>query len=260
MVVPSLAIGGVVCVLLSGGFIWYEVGRFAAPQVPVTVFDERKLIVAYTVGLFVGVPLGVVYLLLGVSLANGALFGAVVFLLALVGGGELVQYLALRTAYWRSPAAPFYALALRAGVGGILALVVISTYLGGASLSAVGAAEAGLVAVAVVALETTGALVTLSVGGRGRSKGPRPLSGILFGAFGFFLVSVGPLTGPEGGLGAGAVALAGAVLVYRRLRTTLDDVPAPGTANVPTGSGPLPGYARTDAPVRGRSGPPGPPP
>ncbi len=259
MVVPSLAIGGAVGVLLSGGFIWYEVGRYAAPQVPVTVFDERKLLAAYTVGLFVGVPLGVVYLLLGVSLANGALVGAVVFLLALVGGAELAQHLALRAAYWRSPAAPFYALALRAGIGGILALVVVSTYLGGPEVTVVGLAPVAVIAAAVVALETTGALVTLSSGGRRGATGPRPLAGILFGAFGFFLVSVGPLAGPAGGVGGGAIALVGAVLVYRRLRTLLDDVRAPGSVDVPRDAGPLPGYGRTDTGPGGPGGPPGPP-
>ena len=48
MVVASLTLGAVVGVLLSGAFLYWEVGRYAEPQVPVTLFDERKELFAYT--------------------------------------------------------------------------------------------------------------------------------------------------------------------------------------------------------------------
>jgi hypothetical protein len=57
VVVASLSLGAVAGVLLSAGFIWVEVGRYATPQVPETLFDERREIFAYTAGLFIGVPL-----------------------------------------------------------------------------------------------------------------------------------------------------------------------------------------------------------
>src|SRR5208283_3550709 len=76
MVVPSLTLGGLVGVALSGGFVYWEVGRYSTPQVPQTLFDERKEVTGYTVGLFVGVPLAVAYILFVDSMANGALPGA----------------------------------------------------------------------------------------------------------------------------------------------------------------------------------------
>ena len=243
MVVPALAIGGAIGVLLSGGFIWWELGRFASPQVPTTIFDERKLILAYTAGLFVGVPVSVVYLLFVLSLGNVALLGALVFLVALVGLTELAQYLALRSAYWRGVSGPFYALALRAGVGGILVLAVLTTYLGAPTL--VGAGPAALTSLAVVALEITGALVTLAPARVTGLPRARPWAGILFGLAGFFLLGFGPIAGPAGGIGGAAVALVGSLLVYRRLRSTLSEIPAPGAERKPAEpSAPL-AYGRT---------------
>lgn len=247
MVVPSLAIGGGVGVLLSGGFIWWEVGRYATPQVPVTLFDERKLLTAYTVGLFVGVPLALAYLLFLVALANGALVGGLVLLVGLAGGAELAQYLALRTTYWKGPAVPFYALALRAGIGGILALTVLSSYLGSASLAPSELAPAVVRTLAVVALEITGALVTLAPRAPAQGVGSHPLSGVLFGVFGFFLIGLGTLAGTTGELLGAAVALVGSALVYRRLRHLLADVPPPRTAGAPLASTGATAFGRTDA-------------
>lgn len=247
MVVPSLALGGAVGVLLSAGFIWWEVGRFAAPQVPTTVFDERKLLAGYTVGLFVGVPLAAAFLFLIASLANGALLGGAVFLFALVAGTELAQYLELRTRYWKGPPGPFYALALRAGIGGILALAVITTYLGGPGVSLAEVAVAAVDSVAVVALEVTGALVSLPAPGPAPRPRSRHFEGALFGAFGFFLVAFGPLAGPGGAVLGGAVALLGAVLTYRRRRPVLEDVPAPDAGPAAPAGEARPTYGRTTA-------------
>ncbi len=247
MVAVSLAIGGGVGVLLSGGFIWWEVGRFATPQVPVTLFDERKLLAAYTVGLFVGVPLAATYLLLAVALANGALIGGLGFLLALVGGGELAQSLALRTHYWSGASRPFYALGLRAGIGGILALTVVTLYLGSPPVGLVGLAPAALGTLAVMALEVTGALVSLPPPGAAPRVRGRPLSGLLFGAVGFLLLALGPLAGLGGAIAGGSLALVGAALVYRRLRPLLEEVPPPGAAPLPS---------RETEPAYGRTAPP----
>lgn len=245
MVVPSLAIGGTVGVLLSGGFIWWEVGRFATPQVPVTLFDERRLLAAYTVGLFVGVPLAVVYLLFQLSLSNAALLGAAVFLIGLVAGAELAQALVLRTRYWGGSSGPFYALALRSGVGAILALTVVTNYLGGASIPIELAAPTAATVGAVLALEVTGALVTLAPRGRLGRPGSRPASGVLFGLFGFFLVGIGAVAGALGALAGSLLALAGALVLYRRLRPLLAEVPPPGTG--PAGTTPVgpSAYGRT---------------
>ncbi len=245
MVVASLAIGGVVGVLLSAGFVWLEIGRFATPQVPVTVFDERKLLAAYTVGLFVGVPLAGSYLLFGVSLGNGALPGTVLFLGGLVVGTEVAQRVARRSRYWGAEAAvPFYLLALRAGVGGILALAVVTAYLSGPTIDGLGIAGAALTAVAVTALSVAGAL--LSYGGRGPTipRGGGPVAGALFGAVAFFLLGLGPIAGPVGEIGAPLVVVAGATLAYRGRRVVLAEVPPPTAAPLPAHETPT-AYGRT---------------
>lgn len=250
MVVASLTIGGVVGVLLSGAVLWWEVGRFATPQVPVTRFDERKVLAAYTVGLFAGVPFAVAYVLLLASLANGAWPGALLFLVALVGGTELAQVLVTRTAYWGAGVAlPFYLVSFRAGIGGILALSAVAAYLGGtAHPQAAGLAAALLSAVALVAIEVAGSLLSRREPRPITSRTGGPLAGALFAGVAFFLLGLGPITGPAGAIAAPLVVLGGAVLSYRGRRALLAAVPAPGAGAAPTGPSdhPLP-YGRTDA-------------
>ena len=126
MVLASLSIGAAVGVLLSAAFLYFEVGRFATPQVPVTLFDERKELFAYTAGLFVGVPLAIAFTLFQISMGAGALLSALVCLALLVAGGEVAQWALLRTKFWgREAARPFYALGYRAAIGGIISLAIV---------------------------------------------------------------------------------------------------------------------------------------
>lgn len=228
MVVASLSLGAVAGVLLSAGFVWVEVGRYATPQVPETLFDERREIFAYTAGLFVGVPLAVAYILYQYSMGNGALPSALLFLALLVGGTELVQRLLLRSRYWgRDESGPFYALGFRAAVGGIIGLAAISEYLGGTTVTLDGVVLVALDAVALVALEVTGALLSIPPKrGSSRTRGG-PLSGALFGALGFFLLGVGPLGGEDSAFVGAALVLLVSVFLYRNLRTMLTTIPAP---------------------------------
>jgi hypothetical protein len=242
MVVASLTLGGVVGILLSGGFIWWEVGRYATPQVPVTVFDERKVLAAYTVGLFVGVPLAAAYVLLVVSIANAALPGTALFLGGLVGGTEVAQLLVERSAYWGSSAAvPFYAVSLRAGIGGILAIAAVASYFGGVgSPTVVGIASALLTAIALVALEVSGGFLSFRPRGRSTPRVGGPWAGAIFGAVAFFLLGVGPTAGPAGAVAASLIVLGGATLAFRGGRRIFAEVPAPtGPSPTPAASQPL---------------------
>ena len=247
MVVASLTLGGVVGVVLSGGFIWWEVGRYATPQVPVTVFDDRKVLAAYTVGLFVGVPLAAAYVLLVASLGNGALFGTALFLGGLVVGTELAQRWAARSRYWGStPALPFYLVSLRAGIGGILALAAVAGYLGGVATPTVpGVAAALLTAAALVGLEVAGGLLSYRPRGAPASPVGGPLAGGLFGAVAFFLLGIGPTAGVAGAIAGPLVVLAGSALAYRPRRRVLADVPPPTGAPLPAGDRRL-SYGRTE--------------
>jgi hypothetical protein len=246
VVVASLSIGSLVGVLLSAGFVWVEIGRYATPQVPETLFDERREIFAYTAGLFVGVPLAICYILYQYSLGNGALPGALLFLALLVIGAELAQWSLLRSRYWgRDESGPFYALGFRSAVGGLLALAIVSQYLAGPTLTWEGVLLALLESAAVLGLQVAAAL--LSMRPRPGSDRPRggPISGGLFAVFGFFLLGIGPVGGELSAFLATGITVLGALLVYRRLRTVLATIPAP-SAGVPLESRPAgEAYGRT---------------
>ena len=231
-----------------------------------TVFDERKVLSAYTVGLFVGVPLAAAYVLLVAALANAALPGAALFLGGLVVGTEVAQLLVVRSKYWGiGPPVPFYAVSFRAGIGGILALAAVASYLGTAgSISAVGLASSLLAALALVALEVAGGLLSLRDRGPSVARVGGPLAGALFAAVAFFLLGVGPTAGPVGALAAPLVVVAGAVLAYRGRRGILAEVPPPtGAPSLPEAgrklsygrSAPLPSDDSDRTKPRGPSGP-----
>jgi hypothetical protein len=229
MVLPSLSIGAAIGVILSAGFVYFEIGRFATPQVPVTLFDERREIFAYTAGLFIGIPFAVLYILYALAMANGALPGALLFLVLLVGGTELAQWALQRSSYWgRTGSFPFYALGLRASIGGIIALAIVAQYLGSSPIRADGVALVLLQSFAVVCLEFTGALFSLPPGGPEGRTGGGVLSSSIFSAVGFFLIGLGPLAGEAGAFGGAALALLGALFLYRRLRTRLSLIRPPG--------------------------------
>ena len=241
-----LSLGALVGVGLSGGFVWWEIGRYATPQVPVTLFDERRELFAYTAGLFVGVPIAVAFLLFLLSMANGALLSALFFLLVLVGVTELAQWALLRSRFWgRSESGPFYALGYRAAIGGIVALALVTQYFSGAGSTLDGVLLVLVEALAVVALEVAGALLSLRARpGSGRTGGG-PTSGAIFGGVGFFLLGLGPLGGEASAFGGALVALLGAALVYRRLRHILASVPPPGTGPPAPRTSVPPTYGRT---------------
>ena len=247
MVVTSLTIGAVVGIVLSGGFVYWEVGRYAAPQVPESRFDERREMFAYTAGLFVGVPLAIAYLLFVVELEIGSLIGALGLLAALVAGTEAAEVLLLRSRFWSGPSRPFYALGFRAAIGGIVALAVVAAYFGGPSIGALGIAQTLAVAGAVVVLEVAGALLSLPPDPALNRAGGGPWVGAGIGAVGFFMLGLGGVAGEPTALAAAVVVLIGALLVYYRQRPFLDAVRPPAPP-APTPAAP-PAYGRTDVPL-----------
>jgi hypothetical protein len=254
MVVSSLTIGALVGILLSGGFVYWEVGRFAEPQVPVTRFDERREMFAYTAGLFVGVPLAVAFVLFRLELASAALIGALGILAALVAGTEGSQLLLIRSRFWSGAARPFYALGFRAAVGGIFALALVASFLSGPIALGFPLATVAVSAVALVALEVAGALLSLRPDPTSGLRGGGPWSGALVGAVGLFLLGLGPIAGPPAALAAAVIVLLGSALVYLRLRPFLDRVAAPVPPPVAVPTGPPSAYGRTEEPLA--SGPP----
>jgi hypothetical protein len=249
---PGLTVGAVVGVLISGGFVYVEIGRYATPQVPETLFDERKEVFAYTAGLFVGIPLALAFLFFLDSMANAALIGALVFLVAAVVGTEVAQWALLRTHYWGvGESTPFYALGYRAGIAGIFGLAILDQYIASFAFSWVGVALAVVDCFAVLALEVTGALLSLPPSPKAGRPSGGPLQGAIFMAVGFFVLGIGALSGSSTasdqavGFGAAIVALLGANLVYRRLRPMLDAVPPPSGGAKPPARATRTAFGRT---------------
>lgn len=249
MVNGALTLGGIVGVLLSGGFVYWQVGRYATPQVPRTLFDERREVFAYTAGLFVGIPLAFPLLLLFTSLSVGALLPVPIELLGLVGGAELAQWLVLRSHYFGSGTArPFYAVGLRAGIGGILVLAVVTQYFGALAPTPLGVGLILLQSVAIVAIEVAAGLLSMPPVPKSGRTGGGPLSGALVSAGGFFLIGMGALLGTTWGFAGALAAAAGGALVFRRLRD-----PVLGRVRPPASEEEAGGQERAATPAFGRT-------
>jgi hypothetical protein len=218
----GLEIGGFVGVLLSAGFVYVEVGKFAAPQVPTSRFNESKAIAAYVVGLFVGIPLAVVWIFFEVAVAGGNALSAILDVVLLAAGGELAQMFLLRTNFFgHTSADPFYALSMRAGIGGLLALGTMAEYLGGKGVNPLGIAWAVVVSGALVLIEVTAGL-------RGQLPVPtassvlrQRLASLFLVAVLFVLAALGEFYGVAYGLAGAALAIAGAAYLYWDARPTV---------------------------------------
>jgi len=249
-VVDVVTTGAFVGVIASGAFVWLEMGRYAEPQVPRTLFDERKELFAYTAGLFVGVVLALLLLLVEGSLDGGDLVSGILWVAVLVGTIELAQWLLGRSVYFGSDhAIPFYVLGYRAGAAGLLGLAVVAVYLSRPTIAALGLAGSVVEAVALVLLLAAGGIQSTP---RGPPDARRPGSlgrAILLEVVGFLLLGFGPLSGDLGVLVA-AVAVAGMSLgLYLTLRDeVLGNVrPPPRPTGPDEGVSPPPGrFGRQD--------------
>lgn len=221
MFVNGLEVGGFLGVLLSAGFVYFEVGKFAAPQVPVSRFNESKVLAAYVVGLFVGLPLALVWIFFEVSLARGNMISAVIDVVLLAVGGELAQTVLLRTHFFgHTTAGPFYALSLRAGVGGLLTVGTVSEYMSG-PVTPLGLALAVTQSVALVLIQVAGGLrALLPVRTAGSVIVQRAASLFLLLVL-FLLDALGQVYGPEYGLAGAVLAIGGASFLYWDARPTV---------------------------------------
>ena len=230
MVVNPLWVGGSIGVLMSGAFVYWQVGRFAAPQVPQSLFDERKALFAYTGGLFGGIVLSIPIGLFLTSLTGGSLSSTLLGLLGLVLGLELAQWLLLRSHYFGTGASgPFYALCFRVGASAIIILTLTTLYLGSGSVDAPGVGALLAESAAIVSLSAATSLQ--SVGGRTSSGTPTGgrLQSLLLSGVGFFFLGLAQLYGPlVGGLAAVLILVMTARLFSRLRDAVLGSIPPPG--------------------------------
>ncbi|MGI0131597.1 MAG: hypothetical protein ACREDK_00635 [Thermoplasmata archaeon] len=248
MVNSAIYLGGFVGVLLSGGFVYWEIGKFAAPQVPRSLFDERKEMIAYTAGLFVGVPLALVFLLFLTSMTAGFVLDGAVESLVLVAGGELAQWMLVRSVYFGSTeASPFYALGFRAGVGGILILATVAGYFGAGLLTPIGVGLVLVQSVALLQIEIAGSLLSLRATRESHRVGGGPLSGALVSVIAFYFLGLGAFLGAVEGLVAAAIVAAGMGWVFVRLRgPILSRVRAPSAVSDEDAKPSEPSFGRID--------------
>ncbi len=233
MLALGLEAGGILGVILSAGFVYVELGRFATPQVPKTRFDESKAIVAYIVGLFVGIPLALVWIFFEVAVATGGWVSALLDVVLLVAAGEIAQTVLLRTRFFGLTAAdPFYALALRAGVGGLLTVGTIAEYLGGRT-SYLGSVLAVIQSGALVAIQVTAGLRGLLPVPTASSVLRQRVAGFFLQVVLFGLTALGGFYGASYGVAGALLAIAGAAYLYWDARPTVLAPPRP--------KGPAPG-------------------
>jgi hypothetical protein len=236
----GLEVGGFAGILLSAGFVYLELGRFAAPQVPVSRFNESKALAAYVVGLFVGIPLALVWIFFEISLAGGNAISAILDVVLLAVGGELAQTVLLRTHFFGfTTAGPFYVLALRAGVGGLLTVGTIGEYLRG-SVSPLGIAFAAVQSVALVMIQVAAGLRALLPMVTASSVLWQRAVSLFLVLVLFVLTGLGEFYGEIYGLAGAALAIAGAAFLYWDARPGVLAPPRPrpaASATAPTTGG-----------------------
>lgn len=244
-----VTLGAFVGVLISAGFVFVEVGRYATPQVPQTLFDERKELYSYTAGLFIGAGLAFLFFLLEASTLAGGFVGFLVSLALLLLFLELGQWLLARSVYFGNDATvPFYVVGYRAGAGGLLGLLVAAEYLAGASLTVLGFVAVVLEALALLLLLEAAGIQSTPTGPRDARRPGALGRGVLLEAVGFVLLALGPTGGDLGTLLA-AVAVAGgsAGLYLSRRDEVLGRVRPPRKAPSDEGAAKPPGrFARQD--------------
>jgi hypothetical protein len=217
----GLEIGGFLGVLLSAGFVYFEVGKFAAPQVPTSRFNESKALAAYVVGLFVGVPLALVWIFFEVSVAGGNAISALIDVVLLAAAGEVAQTMLLRTHFFGfTPADPFYALSMRAGIGGLLTLGTIAEYLGG-KVTVLGIALAVAQSVALLLIQVTAGLRDQLPVPTASSVLRQRLAALFLVIVLYVLTALGEYYGVLYGLAGAALAIAGAAFLYWDARPTV---------------------------------------
>jgi hypothetical protein len=232
--------------------VYLEVGRFALPQVPASRFDETKEVVAYVVGLFVGVPLALLWVFFLSALSDAALPAALIDVVLLVVGADVAQYVLQRSHYFGNPSAvPFYALGMRAGIGGLLAIGGLSQYFGG-RVDGVGSTLAALQAVAVVLIEAAVGLRLFLPTSTSGEVVRRRVATLVLAILLFGLAGLGSLYGATLGLFGAVVAIGGSAFLYWEARGPVLVATAPRAARPPSATG---RYGRVGKPETKRGRP-----
>ena len=243
----SLFLGAVAGVVASAGFVYVEIGRYAAPQVPRSLFDERRTFFGYTAGLFVGIVLLTAFLLFTTSLFVGGGLGAILFLAILVATLEIGQYLIGRSVYFGSDTAlPFYVVSYRAGAAGLLGIGVVSDYLVAGSYSVVGLVANLILALAFVLLLAAAGIQSTPSGPRDARRPGSFGRGLLLELLGFLLVGLGPLGGDVGVLTAAVAVAGGSAGLYLRRRDEVFGAVRPPAAGAPDDRPPVGRFGRRD--------------
>lgn len=127
MTTPGLATAAILALIPAGLVLFAVLDRYAAPRVPESRFDERKLLLAFVVGIPAGLPLAILFLLFTRAWATLAWETAAIYavLFAAVAAVERRLFLQFGTFGGRprpSLRAAFYAFGLGGGNAVVVAL------------------------------------------------------------------------------------------------------------------------------------------
>ncbi len=109
-----------IALIPAGALLYLILDRYATPRVPVSVFDERNLLIAFVAGIPGGLPLALLFLVYEGSLASLDLVSATAYLLLFLAVATLGRTILLKIQRFggkegKLRAAPFYALAFGCG-------------------------------------------------------------------------------------------------------------------------------------------------
>lgn len=122
-------LAAVIAFLPVGLLLFFVLDRYAAPRVPKSLFDEKKVFLTFAVGIPLGIVLGVIFLAYASSLTAGDLGGASLLLLVFVLAAALLRRILVLTKTFggvggSDPLVPVHAMSYGAVSGGTVALAL----------------------------------------------------------------------------------------------------------------------------------------
>jgi hypothetical protein len=136
MTTTILTAAAFIALVPAGLILFLVIDRYAAPKVPVSVFEEFKVLVALIIGIPAGLPITLAFEFYANSLQASTpdLFGALAYLLLFVALANLGRMILLRFRTFsgddrKSKKAPFYVMAFGCGTAVTVLLAEGNTYL-----------------------------------------------------------------------------------------------------------------------------------
>jgi hypothetical protein len=124
-----------IALIPAGLLLFFVLDRYAAPKVPVSIFEEYKVLVALIIGIPAGLPVAIIFEFYANSLVGGDLPSALIWFVMFILVASLGRMILLRFKLFagndkRSPNSPFYVMAFGCGTAVTILLAEGNYYLG----------------------------------------------------------------------------------------------------------------------------------